>query len=227
MSFDPPGGVNPFEAPLAGIGERALYQDLADNDAELIRREHLGRESNIKSLGHLSYLGSFFLALGAILMILMAAGAIPTDPNMQNGVDPASQKFIFGGIAFLYLVFASLNGAIGYGLTHLQVWARWTMVVFTSIGLLYAAVVTVGAFIINPIAGLFVLLVGGGINGFIMYLLVSSKAGVVFSREYKEVILKTPHVKQKTSIIVKILLGVLLFIIGLGVLAAIFSSFNR
>ena len=223
MSFDPPRSVNPFEAPLAGIGERALYQDIADNDAELIRREHLGRESNIKSLGHLSYLGAFFGALGTIGLGLMAVGVIPTDPNLQNGVDATSRKFLLGGIAFFYLVLTALNGAIGHGLTHLQPWARWTMVVFTSIGLLYVAAMSVVAFVANPIAGLLVLLVGGGFNGLIMYLLVSSKAGVVFSREYKEVIRKTPHVKQKMSIIVKIFVGLLVFVILLGVAALIFS----
>jgi hypothetical protein len=227
MSFDPPGGVNPFEAPRAGIGEKALYQDIADNDAELIRREHLGREANIKSLGHLNYLGAFFCGLATIGIALTAMGVIPPSPNQPNSLDPMTQKLVFGGMAVFYLVFTALYGAMGYGLTHLQNWARWTQVVLTSLGLLYIVFMTIAAMLVNPAVGLVLLVVGGGISGLILYLLVSSKAGVVFSREYQEIIRKTPHVKYKTSIIVKILLGLLLLLIGLGVLAAIFGGGNR
>jgi hypothetical protein len=227
MSFDPPGGVNPFEAPRAGIGGRAWGLDVADNDAELIRREHLGREANIKSLGHLNYLGAFFCGLATILIALTAMGVIPPRLDQPNTLDPMTQKLIFGGMAVFYLVFTALYGAMGYGLTHLQVWARWTQVVLTSLGLLYVAFMALAAAMVNPVVGLVVLLFGGGIGGLILYLLVSSKAGVVFSREYQEVIRKTPHVKYKTSIVVKILLGLLLLLIGFGVLAAIFGGGNR
>jgi hypothetical protein len=227
MSFDPPGGVNPFEAPRAGIGEKALYQDIADNDAELIRREHLGREANIKSLGHLDYLGAFFCGITTVVFAMTGMGVLQPRMNQPDALDPMMQKLIFGGIAVFYLLFTVLLGAVGYGLTHLQNWARWTQVVLTSLGLLYVAFLTLATMMINPVAGLVVMLFGGGIGGLILYLLVSSKVGVVFSREYKEVILKTPHIKYKTSIIVKILLGLLLLLIGLGVLAAIFGGGNR
>src|SRR5580704_6574172 len=103
MSFKLPGEVNPFEAPLAGIGEDVLYRDFADNDAELIRREHIGRESNIKSLGHLYYLGAFFGALGTIGLVMMVAGLIPTGPS-QPGVDPTAQKIGLGFAAVFYLL---------------------------------------------------------------------------------------------------------------------------
>jgi hypothetical protein len=226
MSFNLPGGVNPFEAPLAGIGEEARYGDLADNNAELIRREHIGRETNIKSLGHLAYLGAFFGTLGTIILALLAVGVIPSNGDQQNQLDPATQKLVFGGLAVFYFAISTLYWALGYGLTHLQVWARWTLVVLISIGLVASLVQTVFLLMVNPIVAAIALLVGGGIYGGILWLLLSSKAGVVFSREYKEVILKTPHVKPTTSLIVKILLILILVVVVGAVLAWIFAPRN-
>ena len=227
MSFNLPGEVNPFEAPRAEIGEEARYHDIADNDAEMIRREHIGREANIKSLGQLNYLGAFFGVIGTILYVALAAGVMPMPPNQAPGLDPNAQRIAMGIAALISLFGTLLNGALGYGLTHFQAWARWTTVAFTVLGLVVVVFYTlVVSYMISPIAGLVLLVVGGGIYGLILWLLVSKKAGVVFSSEYKEVIRKTPHVKLKTSIIVKILLVMLLLIVVFGFLAAFFSSRN-
>jgi hypothetical protein len=228
MSFNLPGEVNPFEAPRASIGEGPRYPGEVRGDAESIRREYLGREANIKSIGHLYYLGTFFGVLGTIGAILMATGALPTPPNQQPGVDPAMQKAIMGAAALFYLVITGLNGAMGYGLTHFQVWARWTAVVFTVLGLLavllYAGIFS---FMISPYLGLGVLAVGGGFNGLILWLLVSKKAGMVFSEEYKEIIRQTPHVKLKTSIIVKIFLVLILLAIVIPLLFGLISGLMK
>jgi hypothetical protein len=220
MSYQIPGEVNPFEAPRAQIGGPAGYEDAIDGDAETIRREHIGHEANVKSVGHLNYLGAFFGGLGTLGLVLMAAGVIPPNGN-PNGMDPTTAKFIFAGVAVFYGLMTALYGSLGYGLTHLQTWARWTMVVLISLGLIYVLFVTVVLMLTTPVVGVVVLVVGGGINGFILWLLVSRKGGVVFSREYKEVIRKTPHVKLKTSIIVKILLVVILLV----VVGALLSGF--
>jgi len=80
------------------------------------------------------------------------------------------------------------------------------------------------AFLANPIAGAITLLVGSLIPGYILYMMVSAKGSMVFSPEYKAIILKTPHVKYKTSLIVKIFLAILLLVIGLAGVGAIMSS---
>lgn len=225
MSHDPFGEVNPFEAPRAGIGEEVVYRDLADNDAELIRREHIGHEANVKSIGHLYYLGAFFGALGAVVYVLLASGVMPVPPNQRNGMDPAIFRVAMGVAAAVCLVMTVLFAAPGYGLTKLQSWARWMSVVITSLALALTALYTlfISAFI-SPAGGLIFLAIIGGINGAILWILVAPKAGVVFSADYKEVIRKTPHVRLQTSLIVKILLVVLIVAIGFVVAAAIFSG---
>jgi hypothetical protein len=224
MSYNLPGEVNPFEAPRAGIGEEAQYLDFADQDAETIRRAHLGRESNIKSLGSLYYLGAVFGSLLTILYFAIAAGLVTMPAGNAAQGEPIDQRLGMVIAGFITLLGTALNGALGYGLTKFQAWARWTVVVFTILGLLgvilYTVVIT---WMVSPIAGVVVFAFAGGINGLILWLLVSKKAGMVFSAEYKEIIRKTPHVKQKTSIIVKILLGTLLAVVVLIAIVALIS----
>ena len=227
MPYNLPGEVNPFEAPRAGIGEEAQFRDLADQDAETIRRAHLGREANVKSVGSLMYLGAIGTIIGMVAFALMAAGVIPMNANAQEPMDPATQKMLFAGIAALCLLGTVIYGGLGYGLTKLQVWARWTMVVLTSLGLLNNTIQGVVVGLVNPAVGIGSVLVGSLIPGFILWLLVSSKAGMVFSKEYKEIIRKTPHVKQKTSIIVKILVGILVAFILFIVIVAIVGGLAR
>ena len=223
MSFDPPGSVNPFEAPRAGIGEKALVGELADADAELVRRQHISREANVKSVGQLLYVGGFCAIIGTVVLFLIAAGVIPMNANPQAGMDSSTQKVFMAGLGVGCLALTVIYIGLGYGLTHLMTWARWTMVALVSLGLINNLASGVMMMMANPTVGIIATLAGSIIPGAILYILVSGKASVVFSKDYKEVVRKTPHIKQKTSIIVKVLLVVLLLVIALIVVAVLFA----
>jgi hypothetical protein len=68
--------------------------------------------------------------------------------------------------------------------------------------------------------GLIAFPIGTLINAYILYLLNSKKAAVVFSDEYHRVIEATPEIKYRTSIVV-VLFAVLLAIVLLGAVAAL------
>jgi hypothetical protein len=71
--------------------------------------------------------------------------------------------------------------------------------------------------------GLFFFPWGTVINGYILWLLFSSKGRFVMSPEYQEVIAATPHMKHRTSIVV-ILLGILLLVVlGSGLMWVSFA----
>ena len=59
---------------------------------------------------------------------------------------------------------------------------------------------------------------------YILDLLRSKKSSMVFSSEYHLIIERTPHIKYRTSWIVKGCLIVLVLVIGLGLVAAFLSS---
>ena len=67
-------------------------------------------------------------------------------------------------------------------------------------------------------------LVMGLIVGYILYLLLSPKGSVVFSPAYKEIIAQTPHIKYRTSLILKIVLVLFVSLIGLAIVGAIIST---
>ena len=71
--------------------------------------------------------------------------------------------------------------------------------------------------------GLMAVLVSYGIGllivVYVIYLLVSPKAAVVFSPEYQEVTKATPHIKYRTSCLLKGLLYLLLAFFLLGIVS--------
>jgi hypothetical protein len=109
--------------------------------------------------------------------------------------------FVVVGIAVLGISLAFIIA--GRGLRRLQPWSRIAGIILSVLGM---ASFPVGTFV----------------NGYFLYLLASSKSQFVFSDQYKRVMEATPHIKYKTSIIIWILLGLLLFLFSVGIVASIF-----
>ncbi len=87
-------------------------------------------------------------------------------------------------------------GFIGVGVRRLQGWTRIPVTLFS-------------------VLGLFLVPLGTIINGYILYLIYSSRGTVVFSDEYKEVIRQTPDIKYRTSVIVWIFVLLLFAVLSL------------
>jgi hypothetical protein len=231
MSFDlPPRKDNPFEAPRARIGEHVSDLDLVDvseAETEDIRRAYLNHEASVKALGSLSYLGAFFFMLLVIFCFAAAGGAIDATAPVR-GLPPEQMGIFFAVLGGVCLVGLLINVGVGYGLRNLQVWARWVMIVLISLSFVSLALRILLAGLISPEAAgratgraLF----PGLIYGYFLYLVASRKGAVVFSREYKDVIRKTPHIKYKTSIIVKVCIAVLLVVILMALAGGLMSYF--
>ena len=221
MAMLPSEEINPFSAPAATIG----YQNpsgAAGADAELIRRTYLNHEASVRSLGTLSYLGAIFAALGTVGFGIAAVVGVGNAP--ANGVDPRLLMVgVAGGMALLLVIY----GGIGYGLRNLQPWARWVNLVLTGLSLVVNAAQVVITAAVSPAAALPVLIgaiIGSLIPGYIFYLMASAKGAMVFSREYREIVKATPYIKYKTSLLVKIILGLFIAMVVLAVVAAIFGG---
>jgi hypothetical protein len=70
--------------------------------------------------------------------------------------------------------------------------------------------------------GLLAFPIGTAIGIIILVSFLGAKGRMVFSPEYKEIIAATPHVKVKTSIVVKIMLGIVLVFIAACLAIALF-----
>jgi hypothetical protein len=185
---------NPYAAPTALPLEQAPGMF---GNAEAIRREHIGHEASVKSIGTLYFLGGIGLVIVAAF-----AGFTPDFPTSREGTMATVVTVA------IILAIAALQFWLGTGLRRLNRVARGVSAVFAGIGLLGFPLGTI-------------------INGYILYLLVSRKGNMVFSPEYKEVIAQTPHVKYKTSIIVWIILGIFVLVIVGGAAVLIFSGTRR
>jgi hypothetical protein len=212
-SFPPPpeDTINPYAAPATEIGSEPTGLDADLAEVEAIRRAHLGHEASIQSVGSLHY-------LGAILGVLSLAGGLAWG-------DPALRSSVGRTIMVVFYLFAiALNFALGYGLRSLKPWARWTETALLSIQMVTLIVGVMGALALGIPPLMLGYLVMGLIVGYILYLLLSPKGSVVFSPAYKEIIARTPHIKYRTSLILKIVLALFVSLIGMAIVGAILSS---
>lgn len=137
----------------------------------------------------------FLYLLGGILGGL--AGIVLLVTTLSGpAADPESAL-----IGVFLLGLCVLQGAVGVGLRKLQGWTRIPVGLFSGIGLLGFPVGTL-------------------INGYILYLVFSSKARTIFSAEYKAIVQQTPHIRQQTSWIVWLFLLLLLGVLGMALLLA-------
>jgi len=103
-------------------------------------------------------------------------------------------------VAVVVFVFGLLQCGLAMGLNRLRSWARIPAVIISAIGLIGFPIGTL-------------------VNGYILYLLCSTKGAMVFSVEYQEIMAQTPHIKYRTSIVVWIFVALLvaLLLLSFGV----------
>lgn len=202
--------LNPYAAPKADLDPRwiVVEEDLAQ--CETIRRDHLGRETWIKLLGSLHYVGAAFGFIAVCSLIALALGNV-----LQ--IDPR----ITAVVVAIYGAVTALNAALGYGLRGLQPWARWTEAVLYGIGAALGCVVVLASVLIGNTSA--ALLYSGSMlfQGAVLYLLLSPKATVVFSTHYKDVIGRTPHVRYQPGAGFKVAVVILVTLLATTIMLAL------
>jgi len=240
MIHDPPGESRPPDEPRTGIAARPQGLDLAGEVPESIRRANLRQESNVKSIGQLCYLVAFFSFLGTLEFFLFAVGVIPQAREMKSLTPPGLLQFIFWMLCFGFLINTLAQAALGFGLIHLQAWARWTVVVLTAISLVISTLMSLVTCLANPTSGLLKevigfevtgvtlglisLLVGVAFHVLILYPLLTPSTGVIFSQAYQVIVRKSPQIKSRMHWLLKLSIGFILAgVLGfLGYLLAIY-----
>jgi len=191
------GESNPYSSPKASL---IAVVPNAHGDDETVRRRYLNHEMDVKAAGSLHLIGA---VLGAIGFIGGAAIVV-------SGTKGDSAVYV--PLTVLYFVFSAILLTVGSGLRKLRPWARWTEVVLIGLSL---ALKVVSALLRLLIVGaqvspmIVIRAIGWVIPAYILYLMLSPKAAVVFSREYQGVIDRTPHVTLKTSRMTKMVLVLL------------------
>ena len=151
------------------------------------------RREHIKHEASVKSIGILYF-IGAFFVVISAVGI-----TLDSSELPLSSRI---GIGVVLGSIGVLQFLVGVGLRRLKSWARIPTGILSGIGLLAFPVGTL-------------------INGYILYLVFSTKGSMVFSDRYREVIAATPHIKYRTSIVIWILLGILLLILAVGFVSII------
>jgi hypothetical protein len=166
-------------------------------DDDSVRRCYLDHESAIKLIGNLYLFFAFtFVTVGLYELFILTTNPVALGPGSGSMVIVITSVFLSIGL---------LLGWSGYGLRRFRRWARITSVGLATIGLLGIPVGTV-------------------IAGYFLYLLLSKNGQFVFSDDYQGVIARTPHIKQKVSAVVWLVLGLAGLVIGAAILFAVFKA---
>jgi hypothetical protein len=208
--------IDPYAPPKEAIGERGALEEPADlARAEAIRRKYIGHEASVKSIGHLHYLAVIF----TLFVFVSVLAQLSSMPRAEAGEGTAWTA----GVIFCFVVVILINLVMGVGLTGLKSWARWVEVALTILSLLYFLLGTAGAALLAGGPEILFFVVTSIISIYILYLLLSKKGSMVFSPEYREIMQVTPHVKYRTSRIVKGCLIAFVVLIVLSVVAALLA----
>ena len=162
----------------------------ATSQDELIRQEHINTEASIKSVGLLYYI--------AVLILIVMGGISCSDYLSSNSISA-----LLPGVLLLLLGIGV--GFVAYGLRRLRSWSRIPTILLSSIALIIGLISLSGGIILHI---------------YILVQMMGKQTQFVMTPEYQRIIAATPHVKRKTSIVMKVLL-VLLLILLIGVIASI------
>jgi hypothetical protein len=156
------------------------------------------RRAHLSHEASVKSVGTLYL-IGGVLCVIGAIALSFSPGGFGGGAN------VDGGMIMLFGAIGVVQSVTAFGLRGLHGWARIPTGLLSGIGLLGFPIGTI-------------------VNGYILYITFSAKGSMVFSDEYHRIMEQTPHIKYKTSIIVKIFLGLLLGLIGLGILAALLGA---
>ena len=183
-----PTAFNPYAAPE----EQALPVSLAASDPEVVRRQFIHCESNIKSISGLMIFGG----------LLMSFGFTTATVNVFTGSNGDFWSSL-QGLFFLSVILAGIwQIYTGIQLRRLKLTSRVPAAIACGLWILFVPVGTI-------------------LGGISLWYLLRPAANFVFSEEYAEVVRHTPQVETSTSIAGwSLLLGIIL-IAGLLLLVGI------
>ncbi|HEX7262044.1 MAG TPA: hypothetical protein VF258_09530 [Luteolibacter sp.] len=133
--------------------------------------------------------------------LLFAAGGFLMSAGPFEGVTSLAPYATAG----LLVIFSIFQFFVGSALRKLKSWSRIAAGILSGIGLLGFPIGTI-------------------INAYILFLIFGKKGAMVFSEPYKAIIASTPHVKYKTSKVLRVLLGIFAFVILLSIIIVVIGK---
>ncbi|MFN0040899.1 MAG: hypothetical protein ACKVP2_15405 [Burkholderiales bacterium] len=112
--------VNPYAAPRAQVADMSS----ASAEMENLRRQHLGHEASIKSIGLLYFLGGVLTLVSGIVVLVTVS---------DERTDGIYAPWVF---AMVLVIFSAATVLVGSGMRALRGWAHKTGIGLAVLGLL-------------------------------------------------------------------------------------------
>lgn len=173
-----------YAAPPTPLATEVEISHSLDVDrAETVRREYLGHEAALRSVG------SLYLFVASLLLAIVAFVSVPAVVRALLGASlPATER------VFALLATASAGGllvVIGLGIARLRPWCRGPAIALSGLGLvLFPLAWWLG----SPASPL-----GAALNAYVLYLFASRAGRTVLSAPYARAICLTPYVRYRTT----------------------------
>ena len=114
-------------------------------------------------------------------------------PNSDSGIAPGDLMVL----SLFPFALATLGFALGFDLRRLKPWAQWTTALFAYLLLLLDGLMMVGGVVNRHDAPNWVIYgIVGLSTAFVLWALTSPEGRVVFSREYRSAVAKTPFLRR-------------------------------
>jgi len=146
-------------------------KDWGGRSVQLVRKNHLTHEASIKSVGLICFVAS------GICVLICGSNIATANSFTANGSQAGKTFFMMVGVIAGML--APCYFITAFGLRKLAPWSKLPGTILSAIGLLGFPFLTF-------------------LFGIALYYLVTPKATMVFSDEYKEIIRQTSSMKYKT-----------------------------
>lgn len=207
-------GDNPYAAPSTRIDRYAVGWNGEDPEAESVRREHVASESYIKAIGISHYILVPLLSLYALYLVTIL---------ILERAQVVSAPWVYKPFWIIQMVFhtvaAVLAIVVGRGLRRLRRWAPGVLLLMTFLLLGYFGSAMTEEFSNGKFGQAMVPL-----GSMVFYVVAVNYIwapgyGVVFTPEYGEMIARTPNirVRARLPVRIKLYLGlVILLTIVLG-----------
>jgi hypothetical protein len=218
-TFDPPpkAEFNPYAPPTAPVEGPSPKLSPEHARIDAIRKKYLNHEASVQSVGSLHLLGAILTGLwtlGVLASVLSDLGAL-TAFDLLLGM-------LCGGLT-------ALNLWVGSGLRRLSPRVRWVEVALVCLSIVCMLAFSArAAFTMFGVRIVFLFsLIWLSIPAYILYLLLSDKAKMVFSPEYHEVMYQTPHIRYRMSCLMRGFVYAIVILVGVSTVMSFMRYYFR
>ncbi|TWT86293.1 hypothetical protein Mal64_38330 [Pseudobythopirellula maris] len=189
---------NPYLAPEQS--KAAAAPIVEQSEEETLRRQMIGRETNIRTMAILIYISSVIYMLIGVVIVLYGLAIFTGVAQPKEDPSGVFGLLLFGGVGALAFAFGYWQWKGAEDLRRLSRTGCAAGTVWSALNLINFPVGTV-------------------LGVAMLVFMFDRKGNFVLSPEYRDIIDKTPHIRNRWSLLTKIAIGLLVTVVVIVIAA--------